>query len=386
LLSYPPKKVSFHPSSPWHNLDSQPFIRIEGVSKNFGSIRALENVNLHIYRGEFFSLLGPSGCGKTTLLRMLAGFEHPSAGRVYIDGIDVTETPPYRLPVNMMFQSYALFPHMSVWKNVAFGLKQQKLPPKEIAERVWEMLELVHMQDLADRRPQHLSGGQKQRVALARSLARHPKVLLLDEPLGALDKNLREKTRLELVNIQEKVGITFVMVTHDQEEAMTVSTRMGIMENGHICQAGTPSEIYEYPKSVYVAQFIGTINILEGIITGETGEEEYITVKSPHTATELTVAYTASVPMGGAAFVAVRPEKIMMFLEPPLEPMYNLSQGIVVDIAYLGDVSIYHVRLFSGYILYVTQVNTVRLSDLPVTWDDTVYVSWRPENSVILSP
>ena len=379
-----PKKNSFHPSSPWQNLEAQPFICIEGVSKNFGSIRALDNVDLQIYRGEFFSLLGPSGCGKTTLLRMLAGFEHPSKGRVYIDGIDVTETPPYRLPVNMMFQSYALFPHMNVWKNVAFGLKQQKLPQKEIQDRVWEMLELVRMQDFAYRKPQHLSGGQKQRVALARSLARHPKVLLLDEPLGALDKNLREKTRLELVNIQEKVGITFVMVTHDQEEAMTVSTRMGIMEYGQIRQAGTPSEIYEYPKSVYVAQFIGTVNILEGIVVGQTEEKEFMTFRSPHVDIELVVAYTASVPIGGGASVAIRPEKIMMFLERPKESMDNLIQGTVVDIAYLGDVSIYHVRLPSGFILFVTYLNTVRLSDLPVTWDDTVYVCWSPENSVIL--
>lgn len=367
---------------PWQNPRTKPYIHLEGVSKNFDGVLAVNNVTLSIYKKEFFSLLGGSGCGKTTLLRLLAGFERPTSGRIYIDGVDVTYTPPYERPVNMMFQSYALFPHMTVSQNVAFGLKQEKLPRKEIDERVRDILELVHMGAYTHRKPHQLSGGQRQRVALARSLARHPKVLLLDEPLAALDKTLREHTQFELVNIQEKVGITFVMVTHDQEEAMTMSTRMGIMEQGRISQVGTPGEIYEYPNSLYVAQFIGSINIFEGLVVEE--ETDHVLVRSEEAACDLYVSHAALAPMGAQVSVAIRPEKVMISPQKP-EMMRNCTSGIVKDIGYLGDVSIYHVQLASGKIVLATQPNLVRLAERPVKWDDEVYLSWRPENGIILT-
>lgn len=375
-------KLSSVRLEPWQDPRAKPYIHLEGVSKNFDGVLAVNNVTLSIYKKEFFSLLGGSGCGKTTLLRLLAGFERPTSGRIYIDGVDVTHTPPYERPVNMMFQSYALFPHMTVSQNVAFGLKQEKLPRKEIEKRVKEILELVHMGTYAHRRPHQLSGGQRQRVALARSLARHPKVLLLDEPLAALDKTLRERTQFELVNIQEKVGITFVMVTHDQEEAMTVSTRMGIMEQGRISQVGTPGEIYEYPNSLYVAQFIGSINIFEGLVIEE--EADHVLVRSEEAGCDLYVNHSALAPVGAHVSVAIRPEKVMISPKKP-EMMRNHTCGIVKDIGYLGDVSIYHVQLESGKIVLATQPNLVRLAERPVKWDDEVYLSWRPENGIILT-
>jgi len=357
-------------------------IYIEGVSKYFGAIKAIDHLSLAIYRQEFFSLLGPSGCGKTTLLRMLAGFERPSSGKIYIDDIDVTETPSYRLPVNMMFQSYALFPHMSVEANIAFELKQANLPKRAVKERVREMLDLVHLSSFGERFPDQLSGGQRQRVALARALASEPKVLLLDEPLGALDKGLREKTQFELVNIQEKVGATFVMVTHDQEEAMTMSTRLAIMQQGKIMQVGTPGEIYEYPNSLSVARFLGSVNIFEGILTSE--EEDTVIVECPDLETSLAVTYSASVPMGARVSVAVRPEKIIMS-QHPFNAAHNVTQGIVKDIAYLGDVSVYYIQLASGKTVMATQPNLVRLAERPVTWDSQVFLFWRAESSIVLA-
>lgn len=367
---------------PWQDSQQKPLIQLENVSKFFGPAQALDSVSLNIYAGEFFSILGPSGCGKTTMLRLLGGFEKPSAGRIHIGGIDVTETPPYDLPVNTVFQSYALFPHMTVEENVAFGLRQKNIPQRAVRSRVNEMLELVTLQDYRRRRPDQLSGGQKQRTALARALCLEPQVLLLDEPMAALDKALREKTQFEIVNIQEKLGITFVMVTHDQEEAMTVSTRVAVMEQGQLRQVGTPGEIYEYPNSLSVAKFIGSINIFEGIVVGE--EPEYILVKSPELDCELAVAYSASVPVGGRVFVALRPEKVMI-TSSLVKMGHNTTLGVVKDIAYLGDVSVYYVKLESGKIVMVTQPNLVRLAERPVTWDSEVFLKWRAENTLILT-
>jgi putrescine transport system ATP-binding protein len=367
---------------PWNNPHEKPLIRIEGVSKSFGSTKTLDNVSLSIYRQEFFSLLGPSGCGKTTLLRLLGGFETPDTGKIFIDNIDVSQTPPYGLPVNMVFQSYALFPHMSVESNIAFELQQSgKWSRQQIRDRVAEMLDLVQLTGFETRKPQQLSGGQCQRVALARALANEPKVLLLDEPLGALDKGLREKTQFELVNIQEKVGATFIMVTHDQEEAMTMSSRLGVMDHGVIRQVGTPGEVYEYPNSLSVSRFIGSVNIFEGPISGIDGD--YALIQCADTDTPLSVGYTASVPLGVQVSVAVRPEKMVMS-QNPFPKEHNTAMGVVKDIAYLGDVSIYYVQLSSGKRVMVTETNVVRLAERPVTWDSEVFLHWGSENSLIL--
>jgi putrescine transport system ATP-binding protein len=369
-------------ADPWNNPQAKPLIRIEGVSKSFGSIKPVDRVSLSIYEKEFFSLLGPSGCGKTTLLRMLAGFERPDAGEIYIDNINVNQTPAYRLPINMVFQSYALFPHMSVEANVGFELRRCGWPLRRIHDRVREMLDLVHLSSLARRRPDALSGGQRQRVALARALASEPKVLLLDEPLGALDKGLREKTQFELVNIQEKVGATFIMVTHDQEEAMTMSSRIGVMEQGQIRQVGTPGEVYEYPNSLSVARFIGSINFFEGMIVGEEGP--HARVQCAHLEHDLLVGATSAAPVGVHVSVAVRPEKIVL-AQHPFSATHNTARGIVKDIAYLGDVSVYHIQLDSGKMVMATQPNLVRLAERPITWDSHVFLRWSAENSLILA-
>ena len=367
---------------PWQDPKAKPYIHLEGVSKEFNGVLAVDDVTLSIYQEEFFSLLGPSGCGKTTLLRMLAGFEMPTKGKIYIDGVDVTRRPAYDRPVNMMFQSYALFPHMTVEQNIAFGLKQERIPKVEIQERVKEVLKLVQMEKYGHRAPHQLSGGQKQRVALARSLVKRPKLLLLDEPLAALDKRLREQTQFELVNIQEKVGVTFIMVTHDQEEAMTMSTRLGVMDHGRLRQLGTPNEVYEYPNSEYVADFIGSINKFEGLVTEVDGS--HVLVDSQEAGADLYVDHSAEAPVGSQVSVAIRPEKMMISLTPP-DQKRNITKGIVRDIGYLGDVSIYHVELKSGKIVLATQPNLVRLAERPVTWDDTVYLFWRAENSIVLT-
>lgn len=301
-----------HPQSrrqidPWQDPRAKPYITIENVTKNFGSTVAVRGVSLSIYKGELFSLLGGSGCGKTTLLRLLAGFEKPTSGRLYIDDVDVTDMPAYERPVNMMFQSYALFPHMTVAQNVAFGLRQERLATKIIRERVKEGLDLVQMSPLAERKPHQLSGGQRQRVALVRSLVKQPKLLLLDEPLAALDKGLRERTQFELVNIQERVGITFIMVTHDQEEAMTMSSRIGVMEEGRIRQIGAPHDVYEFPNSRMVAEFIGTINIFEGVVVED--EPDHVLIDSEASGCQLYVTHSAAVPVGAQVAVAVRPKK-----------------------------------------------------------------------------
>lgn len=366
----------------WQDPKAQPYIVVDHVSKTYEGFPALSNAYLTIYQGEFFSLLGPSGCGKTTLLRVLSGFETPSSGVIYIDGSDMTVVPPYERPVNMMFQSYALFPHMTVEQNVAFGLKQEGIHKNEIKERVSQMLELVHMTKYRGRKPHQLSGGQRQRVALGRSLIKRPKLLLLDEPLGALDRQLREKTQFELVSIQEKLGITFIMVTHDQEEAMTMSTRIAIMEEGKIRQVGTPTEIYEYPNSRYVADFIGDMNIFEGIVIEEA--RDHAIVHSEEAGCNLHVSKISSAPVGAHVAVAIRPEKVFITSEP-MSNKKNIMQGIVSEIAYLGDVSIYHVELESKKKVLATLTNQFRLAERPINWDDQVYLSWRPESAVILT-
>ncbi len=376
------KKTKRIQLQPWQDPKAKPYIHLEGVSKEFGGILAVDDVTLSIYQGEFFSLLGPSGCGKTTLLRMLAGFEIPTRGKIYIDGIDVTRRPAYDRPVNMMFQSYALFPHMTVEQNVAFGLKQERIPKIEIRERVREALKLVQMETYGTRQPHQLSGGQRQRVALARCLVKRPKLLLLDEPLAALDKRLREQTQFELVSIQEEVGITFILVTHDQEEAMTMSTRLGIMDHGRLRQIGTPNEIYEYPHSESVADFIGSINKFEGLVVED--KADHILVESEEAGCEFYVSHSVDAPVGSQVKVAIRPEKVMIATTAP-EQKRNATKGIVRDIGYLGDISIYHVELKSGKIVLATQPNLVRLAERPVTWDDEVYLFWRAENSIVLT-
>ncbi len=378
----PPITQPLKSLSPWQDPKAKPYIIVENVSKSFGAVQAVKGVSLQIYKGELFSLLGGSGSGKTTLLRMLAGFERPTSGRIFIDETDVTDWPAYERPVNMMFQSYALFPHMSVSQNIAFGLRQERMAKKTIQDKVKWALDLVQMSDYGDRKPSQLSGGQRQRVALARSLVKEPKLLLLDEPLGALDKRLREQTQFELVNIQERVGITFVMVTHDQEEAMTMSTRLGIMEDGRIRQVGAPHDIYEFPNSRYVAEFIGSMNIFEGVVIED--EDDFVLIDSEEAGCHLYVTDTAAVPLGSHISVASRPEKVMLSTTPPAGNR-NSAKGVVKEIAYLGDVSIYYVQLESGKIIQATRPNLLRFSEREVTWDDEVYLFWRAENGVILT-
>jgi len=366
---------------PWRDPDAEPYIKVERVTKRFGDFVAVNDVSVSVFRGELFSLLGGSGCGKTTLLRMLAGFEAPSSGKIFIDGTDMASIPPYERPVNMMFQSYALFPHMTVEQNVAFGLKQDRLPRAEIARRVVEILELVQMRPFARRKPHQLSGGQRQRVALARSLVKQPKLLLLDEPLGALDKKLREATQFELVNIQEQLGVTFIVVTHDQEEAMTLSSRIGVMNAGQIVQVGTPQEIYEFPGTRFIADFIGSVNMFEGQVIED--EPDYTLIRSAEAGGNLYVSHGISCAPGALAAVAVRPEKIVASHEPP-DTDYNSLSGTVQDIAYLGDLSIYRIRLDTGKIVKVTMPNQLRSAELRLSWEDRVYLSWHPTSGVVL--
>ncbi len=371
--------------APWVEPDAVPFIRFENITKRYGDFTAVTNLSLDIYEREFFSLLGPSGCGKTTLMRMLAGFEEPTEGRIFLQGKDISGVPPYRRPTNMMFQSYALFPHMTVEKNIAFGLEQDKLPKGEIEARVQEMLRLVRLEEFARRKPGQLSGGQRQRVALARSLAKRPKVLLLDEPLGALDRKLREETQFELMDIQHTLGLTFLIVTHDQEEAMTVSDRIAVMDKGRIVQVATPAEIYEAPNCRYVADFIGDINIMEGTVTGlgEGGSPAILTMNCDG----LVVAVeqeAAAVPGSSAAF-AIRPEKVRITIDPPAETTVNAAYGEVWDIGYLGDFSIFLVRLEDGRIIRAAQANVSRLVDRPITFGDMVWLSWSRDAGLILT-
>ena len=358
------------------------FISIKGVSKKFGDFVAVDNVDLDIAQGELFSILGGSGCGKTTLLRMLAGFEMPSSGTIEIDGIDVTHQPPYERPVNMMFQSYAVFPHMNVAKNVAYGLRKEGVKNNEIKKRVDEMLELVQLPELADRKPDQLSGGQRQRVALARALIKRPKVLLLDEPLAALDKKLRERTQFELMNIQDNLGITFVVVTHDQEEAMTLSGRMAVMDQGQFRQVGTPKEIYEFPANRFVADFIGTINTFEAVVTQVMSDR--VLAYSNEAGETLSALGRQLFEVGQVIELAVRPEKIFVSKEMPTDKEFVCIPGVVDDLGYLGNRSLYRIRLESGKIVQVSSQNRRRSVTRFLEWDDKVWISWTPRSAVVM--
>jgi putrescine transport system ATP-binding protein len=360
-----------------------PFIQIENVTKKFSDFVAVNNVSLEILKGELFALLGGSGCGKTTLLRMLAGFEQPTEGRIFIDGQDMTSIPPYERPVNMMFQSYALFPHMTVEANVGYGLKHEKMSDAERKDRVKHMLDLVQLSQFGGRKPHQLSGGQRQRVALARALARQPKVLLLDEPLGALDKKLREHTQFEIMNIQEKTGITFVVVTHDQEEAMTLSTRIAVMDKGLIRQTGTPTEIYEYPKSKFVADFIGSINQFEGTV--KSLSKDKAVVACPQWGHDVVVGREGDVEVGQKVSVAVRPEKISINKKKPAKDQ-NAVEGEVLDLGYFGKDSLYRVRLPSKALVRVNRVNEHRghENERVANWQDKVWLSFDSTAAILL--
>ena len=366
-----------------NNSDTDPFIQIRDVSKHFGDFVAVDSVNLEIGRGELFCILGGSGCGKSTLLRMMAGFETPTSGRILIDGVDITDQAPYHRPVNMMFQSYAIFPHMTVEKNIAYGLAKDKVPKDELQTRVAEILDLVKLSEFSSRKPDQLSGGQRQRVALARALVKRPKVLLLDEPLAALDRKLREHTQFELMNIQDKLGITFVVVTHDQEEAMILSTRIAVMEEGRFEQVGRPKEVYEYPANRYVADFIGNINMFEGTVDAVT--DGGISVNADEADSPLTGLTDRSMQIGDKVCIAVRPEKIYISDHEPENQEDSRLAGVVHDLGYFGNLSLYRIRLKSGKIVQVSAQNRKRSAERHLEWDDDVFISWRPRSAVVLT-
>ncbi|MBV5263470.1 ABC transporter ATP-binding protein [Pinisolibacter aquiterrae] len=369
--------------SPWNDPTAKPLIEFRNVVKRFGDFTAVDDVSLGIYEREFFALLGPSGCGKTTLMRMLAGFEHPSEGEIRLAGASLAGKQPYERPVNMMFQSYALFPHMSVEKNIAFGLVMDKMPKGEIETRVQEMLKLVKLEKFAKRKPHQLSGGQRQRVALARSLAKRPKVLLLDEPLGALDKKLREETQFELMDLQQELGMTFLIVTHDQEEAMTVADRIAVMDHGKLIQVAGPSEIYEQPNSRYVADFIGDINIVEGRVTAIDGGLIRMEAAAPRVS--IVMEDDAATSVGATAWMAVRPEKVRISHDAPIETGVNAVHGEVWDIGYIGDTSVYHVKLDDGGTFRAAVANVSRTVERPIGWDDRVWLTWSKTAGVVLT-
>ena len=358
------------------------YLRIEGLRKEFDGFVAVDDVTLDIRRGEIFALLGGSGSGKSTLLRCLAGFERPTRGRIILDGELMNDLPPYERPINMMFQSYALFPHMTVEQNIAFGLKQDGMTKDAIRKRVGEMLEMVQLGKLAKRKPHQLSGGQQQRVALARSLAKGPKLLLLDEPMGALDKKLRSRMQLELVNIIESSGVTCVMVTHDQEEAMTMATRIALMDQGWIRQVGTPDEIYEQPTSRFAAEFIGSVNLIDAVIDED--EPDYVTLRTGAFEAPIYVGHGITGFTGQEVSFALRPEKLGIGKAEPEQP-YNKARGVIEDIAYFGSHSVYHVRLPSGFKLMANFTNQQRWASEALTWGDEVWLWWRDNDGVVLT-
>lgn len=369
-------------SKPWISGAEPPFVRISKVTKRFGDFYAVDDVSLDIYKGELFCLLGGSGCGKSTLLRMLAGFETPTEGRIEIDGQDMAGKAPYERPTNMMFQSYALFPHMTVEKNVAYGLFRDGVRKAEAMEKVAEMLKLVQLTPFAGRKPHQLSGGQRQRVALARSLVKRPKLLLLDEPLGALDKKLREETQFELIKIQETLGVTFIVVTHDQEEAMTLASRIGVMNAGQIVQVGEPPEIYEHPDSRFVADFIGSVNMFEGRVSED--EVDYVRLDVPELQGPVHVGHGVSCTIDQKLWYAIRPEKIRLTRERP-DGVRNAFPVYVEEVAYMGNLSIYRLKLASGKYVHATRANLSRHEEDTITWHEDVWASWADNAGVVLT-
>jgi putrescine transport system ATP-binding protein len=357
-----------------------PFLRIQNLVKDFDGVLAVNDVSVTINKGEIFALLGSSGCGKSTLLRMLAGFETPTSGKIQLNDLDISRIEPYKRPINMMFQSYALFPHMTVWDNIAFGLRRDGMNGADVSTRVESMLELVQLKNYGKRKPHQLSGGQQQRVALARSLAKRPQLLLLDEPLAALDKKLRERTQLELVNIIEQVGVTCVMVTHDQEEAMTMASRIAVMSEGRILQIGRPHEIYETPNCRFVADFIGSVNLFKGKVTVD--ESDHVIIDTPEG--QHYVGHGITGTKGMEVSVAIRPEKIRVTQHKPDKP-HNWVQGIVKEMAYLGSYTVYHIKLPTGKVIKATTANAERLPDWQPTWDDQVFASWDEYAMVVLT-
>jgi len=369
--------------APWAERNVEPLLRIEAVSKRFGEFAAVDQLSLEVFQGEFFALLGPSGCGKTTLLRLIAGFEQPSSGRILLDGVDLAPVPPHRRPVNMMFQSYALFPHLTVEGNIAFGLKQEGLPKSEIAVRVADMLALVKLENFGRRKPHELSGGQRQRVALARSLVKRPRVLLLDEPMAALDKKLRGETQFELMDLQRRLGLTFVIVTHDQSEAMTVADRIAVIDRGRLIQVATPAEIYEQPNSRWVADFIGSVNLFEGHVGDTAGIVEGTALG------RLRVTAKVDAEPNATVWVAVRPEKIRLMPStaepPPHADVENRVLATVVDIGYLGDLSLYKLRTETGVPLQAAIANIGPFTARAIGWNDKVWLSFAPEAAIVLT-
>ncbi len=363
--------------------DSRAFIRIDRITKSFDGVRAVDDLSLEVREGEIFCLLGGSGSGKSTLLRMLAGFEEPDSGRIWIDGQDMTEIPPWDRPVNMMFQSYALFPHMTVEANIAYGLKQEGVARAERDARVAAMLEMVKLTPYAKRKPAQLSGGQRQRVALARALIKRPKALLLDEPLSALDKKLREETQFELMDIQEQVGATFIVVTHDQEEAMTLADRIGVMDGGRLVQVDRPRDIYEYPRNRFIAEFIGAANMFEGVVTEDAADHVLLTAAGGET---MFIHHGMSCQLGQTMWVAVRPEKIRLSRErPAAEGLGGALKGVIEDVAYMGGLTRFRVALPSGQRVLATRANLDRHDGSAPTWEDPVWVWWPAEAGVALT-
>ncbi|HWS40260.1 MAG TPA: polyamine ABC transporter ATP-binding protein [Arenimonas sp.] len=373
---------SASPSSKSEKVKTENYVRIENVRKEFDGFVAVDDVSLSIRKGEIFALLGASGCGKSTLLRMLAGFVKPSAGEIILDGQSMIGIQPYNQAVNMMFQSYALFPHMTVEQNIAFGPNQKNMPKAEVARRVEEMLALVQMSKFAKRKPHQLSGGQQQRVALARAVATSPKLLLLDEPMAALDKKLRSQMQIELVNIVERLNVTCIMVTHDQEEAMTMAHRIAVMDAGRIRQIGTPDEIYEQPSCRFTAEFIGSVNLFEGKV--EEDEKDYVTIRSPGLDNPIYVGHGITGYDGMQVAFAIRPEKLSISKQEP-DQKYNKAQGVIEEIAYFGSHSVYHVRLPSGKKVLCNFVNMKRWASDDFTWNDSVWLSWEDNSGVVLT-
>src|SRR5229473_1030189 len=383
LVVATPKSIA---DRPWLDPDAKPQIVIESINKTFGAFTAVDSVNLRIFKGEMFALVGASGCGKTTLLRMLAGFASQTAGQITIDGAEMAGVPPHERPVNMMFQSYALFPHMTVERNVGYGLKRLDIDSAAKKQRVKDALDMVQLGHLGQRKPHQLSGGQRQRVALARALIRRPKVLLLDEPLSALDKKLREKTQFELMDLQHQVGITFIVVTHDQDEAMALATRIAVMDRGKVVQVGTPSEIYEFPQSRFVADFVGTTNLFEGTVSAS--DAGHLVVSSPEAGCDLVVDEIGRFSSGQRVWVALRPEKIRLSKQPVpggwLGEPINQIKGTVWELGYLGNRSTYRIKTETGKVVTVFAQNDRRTSEWSIDWSDEVYLSWSANCAVVL--